>query len=299
MRLHSQYQLGSARGLVALVGHKRIFGRRRGQRQPVAERKFYGGKRLRRGLHAYSAPLDVQLFDVDFGYGKPRAERRALGDYAAVFGDDVMPGKHQVGDGLARARIGVNVRAVLSARHAAHELTAVFGFADGLVGRGKIDYNVRARTAKLDRRRHVRPHILANLATHDKIGVRAAFEYQLAHGRAQRLDGLHAVERGREIPFLVKLAVIGQLGFGNKPQKPAVGNRDGAVIQAPLVRDWRAEKSEHVLGRGGGNLANSGYAAVQKLASEQQIHSGVAAQAQLGKHDDFRALRRQLFHARD
>ena len=29
----------------------------------------------------------------------------------------------------ARARIGVNVRAVLSARHAAHEPTAVFGFA--------------------------------------------------------------------------------------------------------------------------------------------------------------------------
>ncbi len=294
-RLHRKYQFGAFFGLVAARNERELFYFSVEFGVAFAYLEINSYVSARRGFKSDAATLCVKPTEIDVGYGAPVPERHTLGKHRAVFGYYVMPRKHYVGRRLAFARIGIDVCRMQSARRAANKQSAVIGFSNHLVGRGKIGYHRRARARKLDGRRNVRPHILAYLAPDSQKIIVRTFEKHIAHRRAaQFVDVFHPVESGREIPLFIKLAVIGQFGLGNKSEHRAVAYTDRAVVQPSAKSYGRAHYSQHTARKLFGERVQCDDRVVEQFTRKEKIGGGISRNAQFGKHGDFDAASMQL-----
>ena len=237
------------------------------------------------GLHALAVQLGLSVI---------ARKGRSLGQNAAVLGNEVVPGKHHVGGAFAVPRRGVQVAAQQPGGLVCHQRAAVLGFAHGLVTGRKVCDDSSARQCVEGGGRQRAPQILAQLHTQHKAGHLAAAEQQRrTKGHLLPADShrLHLGAAGSELPFFVKLAVVGQVGLGHDAQQLPPAQYGGAVVQL-AVHQQRQAHQRHGIQRAG--LRKQPFQRIQcallQSALQKQIAAGVAGKAKLREY-------RQLYPA--
>ena len=237
------------------------------------------------GLHALAVQLGLSVI---------ARKGRSLRQNAAVLGNEVVPGKHHVGGAFTVPCRGVQVAAQQPGRLVCHQCAAVLGFAHGLVTGGKVCDDGSARQRMEGGGRQGAPQILAQLHTQHKAGHLAAAEQQRGtKGHLLPADGhrLHLGAAGSELPFFVKLAVVGQVGLGHDAQQLPPAQHGGAVVQL-AVHQQRQAHQRYGIQRAG--LRKQPLQRIQcallQGALQKQIAAGVAGKAKLREY-------RQLYPA--
>src|SRR5690606_25812288 len=90
-------------------------------------------------------------------------------------------------------------------------------------------------------------------------------------------------EAGGEPALLVELAVVGQVRFGHRAEQLAVGDRQRAVVDPPVVAQRRADQQHRAeaLARRD-DLADRGFRGVEERRLQVQVVDRVGRDAQLG-----------------
>ena len=102
-------------------------------------------------------------------------------------------------------------------------------------------------------------------------------------GQEDPLSARRAVS-AREMPFLVELAVGGQVGLRCDAAHGTALNDDGAVVEATAVPQGRADDDRREEAGGGrANGLDGGEDLVEQHVAEQQVVNGVAGQAEFGE----------------
>ena len=115
-----------------------------------------------------------------------------------------------------------------------------------------------------------------------------------AEGDARAVDVDVALAGGApagEVPLLVELAVVGQIGLGHDAaHRPALDD-EGAVVQATRHAHGRTDDDRRQeTGAGGADGLDGGEGLVQEHVTQHEVVDGVAGQAQLGEGDEAHAV---------
>ena len=198
-----------------------------------------------------------------------------------------MPGKHHVLGTFAVSRRGVQVAAQQPGGLVCHQCAAVFGLANGLIAGRKVCNNGGTGQCMEGGGRQGTPQIFADLYTQHKAGHLAAAEQQ---GSAKRhllsADRYHfhlGAARG-ELPLFVKLAVVGQVGLGYKPQQLPAAKYSSAVVQLAVHQHRQAYQHNGV--QGAAFLQQERQCVQRALLQrvlQKQIAAGIAGKAELRK----------------
>ena len=294
--LHFQDQLAPGGTALRVAGHKGrgvdAAGEHRFLRCKIKfHRDIALGAVLKAGV---AGALGFHALAVQLGLGVVARKGRRLGQNAAVLGDQVVPGKHHVGGAFAVPCRGVQVAAQQPGGLVCHQCAAVLGLAHGLVAGRKVCNDGSARQRVEGGRRQRAPQVLAQLHAQHKAGHLAAAEQKRgAKGHLLPADGhrLHLRAAGGELPFFVKLAVVGQVGLGHDAQQLPAAQHGGAVVQF-AVHQKRQAHQRHGIQRAG--LRKQPFQRIQctllQRALQKQIAAGVAGKAELRKY-------RQLYPA--
>ena len=96
---------------------------------------------------------------------------------------------------------------------------------------------------------------------------------------------------GGEVPLLVELAVVGQVGLRRDPEDLAAVEEDGAVVEAVAVAKGGAHDDERQqVGGGPGEVDEGRLDLAEQHVLQEQVVDGVAGEAQLGEERDRRPL---------
>ena len=91
---------------------------------------------------------------------------------------------------------------------------------------------------------------------------------------------------------LVKFAVIGKIGLGHDAEYFSVADGNGAVVEPVAVLYGSADEYERtVASRGAADVAQRAFDAFDERRLIEEVAAGIAAEGQLGKDYDLRALR--------
>ena len=213
-------------------------------------------------------------------------EQSALGAHAAVLGDEVMPGVHGVRGGLAPTRVGVHVSAAQPRGLHGDERAAVVRLGDGLVGRGRIAHDQRARERVARGGAVGHPQILAYLRRDGDAAARGT-EEQSGAERAVPFGQDDVLARiAREHTRLIELRVARHVRLGHDAQDAAAADEHRAAVQLAAREHGRAQDDQHVLVLGRrGYLRERGIRAFDQPVQQEQVARGVARHAQLGQHE--------------
>ena len=237
--------------------------------------------------HLGPAALIAQLLDVDLG-GMDTALKAAVLEHGAVFRDHLVGAEHHVGGGLAVAGAGVDVAAQELCGLHAHQMAAVAVLADDVVAGGQVADDGSAGRRQIHGGGDRGPHVLADLKAQDQLRQGDAGKHQLVaegHGLAAEGHGAVALRRGGELPLLVKLAVIGQVGLGDHAQNLSFLYNNRTVIQFVIFPHGHPHGCDDFQGPGSSqNSAQSLLGAPQQGLLVEQIAAGIAGQAQLRHH---------------
>ena len=159
-----------------------------------------------------------------------------------------MPGKYHIRRGFHAARIGVQISADNTGGLARDKLPSVIRLPDNFIACAEIDNNGGAcRRMRKGWRGHD-PKVLADFRTNRKLRYVSGTENQLCSERnalaKQRNDAVVS-RRRRKIAFLIKLPVIGKMGFRDHSENFPVTNGSGAVIKLSHVAQRSADKDKH------------------------------------------------------
>ena len=93
-----------------------------------------------------------------------------------------------------------------------------------------------------------------------------------------------------EIALFVELCIVGQVALGDEGEHLSARHRRRAVVQHARKAHGNADEHEHALALGRRrDVGERRKAAVQKHVLPEQVAAGVAADAQFGKDEQFRA----------
>ena len=102
---------------------------------------------------------------------------------------------------------------------------------------------------------------------------------------------LHGLWGGGEMPGLVELGVIGDIGFGRKPQQTPLVEHGGTVVQRPLPRHRDTHRAEDVQPGGIFQQGSKGaFSPGKEGAVLKQIPAGVGGEGQLWETHSAAAL---------
>ena len=187
--------------------------------------------RHREGVHP--PPLVGQLVHINFRNRQPRVET-VFRQNCAVFGNEVMPTKDQIGGGLSLPGVGHHIAADAPGGLLLHQLPAALGLPRHLVGSGEVQNEGRALLGQAAGGRVGGPQVLADFHADDQIGhiaiktllrphqgsLPAKLSYIVIHDAARRKP-----------PPLVELPVVGNVGLWNETKDDSLVYHSGAVIQ--------------------------------------------------------------------
>ena len=232
--------------------------------------------------------LGFHALAVQLGLGVVTRKGRGLCQNAAVLGNEVMPGKHHIGGAFAVPCRGVQVAAQQPGRLVCHQCAAVLRLAHGLVTGRKVCNDGCARQRVEGGGRQRAPQILTQLHAQHKAGHLAAAEQQrCAKGHLLPADShrLHLGAAGGELPFFVKLAVVGQVGLGHDAQQLPPAQHGGAVVQL-AVHQKRQAHQRHSIQRAalGQQQLQRIQCALLQSALQKQIAAGVAGKAKFREY---------------
>ena len=148
-------------------------------------------------------------------------EERALRQDRAVFADQVVPGKHEVGRRFALPRVGIEVPADQLSRLRFHQHAAVVALADCLVARRKVGQDRRPGRRMSDRRRLRHPEILTDFCCDHEFRKFPAAEQQILpkrHFLPGKSDPFYPIARRRKVPEFIKLAVVRDVALRHNAQ---------------------------------------------------------------------------------
>jgi len=244
-----------------------------------------------RSERVLASPLGGQQLHIEVGAGQAVAEQGRFGQLAAVFVNQVVPGKDQVCGRFAFARIGVQVCAEQACRLALHQQSPVGGLGQDLVaGRQVADHGSSGQGCGR-RGRLCDPQVLADLKSEPEIRQVTASKQQIGaerHLAAAERDrpGLLTGARGRrEMAQLVEFGVIRNVLLGDDPQDLAALKNDGAVVQGRPVRQGKPDGADDIRVRGlPDQVQQSPVRGLLESLAEEQVGTGIAGQAQLGKN---------------
>ena len=288
--LHLQNQLTPGGAALRVSGHKGggvdAAGEHRFFRCKV---KFHRNVALGAVLKAgVAGTLVFHALAVQLGLGVVTRKGRSLRQNTAVLGNQVVPGKHHIGGAFAVPCRGVQVAAQQPGRLVCHQCAAVLGFAHSLITGREVCNHGSARQRVEGGGRQRAPQILAQLHAKHKAGHLAAAEQQRrAKGHLLPADShrLHLGAAGGELPFFVKLAVVGQVGLGHNAQQLPPAQHGGAVIQLS-VHQQRQPHQRYGVQRAG--LRKQPFQRIQcallQSALQKQIAAGVAGKAKLREY---------------
>ena len=237
------------------------------------------------------APLVSQLLHVDLGEEQVVLEP-ALRQHGAVLRNHLVGAEHHVGGGLSLAGAGVQIAAQQLGGLHRRELAAVGVLADQVVAGGEVADDRRSGGGQRRRRRHRRPQILADLKAQRQLrNLLAAEELLCAEGHrlaAQTVDGEGGfLRRGGELPFFVKLAVIGQVRLGDHAQNVSLLDHRGAVIELAADPQGHSHRSNHLQIPGGLQHGGKGLLRTpQQRVLIEKIAAGIARQSQFRQNED-------------
>ena len=201
---------------------------------PHRQIEFHPGKRRSIPEHVHAPPVKDQAGQVDFGNSSDAGFKpAALRQENAVFRDEVVPGKHQIGGGFPFPGVSVYIGAQQPCGLGGHQLPAVITLTDALIAGGQVGDDGGSRGSQLLGGLDSRPHILADFHPQYEIGQAPAgkqlpgAQHSLLPGKGQRQ---RICRRGGELPRLIEFAVARQMGFGNQAQQAAPLTDGGAVV---------------------------------------------------------------------
>ena len=249
--------------------------------------------------------LKGQLFQVDLADGQPGV-KSLFGQDCSIFGDDVVPGKDQIGGGLPLAGVGVDIAAHQTARLPRRKSAAVGGLARQLIGGGQVQNQGGPRLDQTGGGGLRGPKVLADLHAHDQVRDTLAGEEPTGtHVHkliAAQLEGGLLIPSGGEPAALIKLAVVGDIHLGPQSQDFPFANHRRAVIQlvVPFAAHRQADSGEHVqLLRLLQNTLQGVLRPAQEGILQKQVAAGVARDAQLGQGQHLHALFCRFLHQSD
>ena len=246
-------------------------------------------------------PVDV---DVDERLAGAGGEALGLAEEVAPFVDHRLAVPRQVGGGLPFARGGVEVGGIAARRGGAGEQVPVLRAGDGDGGGRQVEQDGRAGQGGLGARRHRHPHVLADLGMDDQARHVVDVDEQVgAEGDAVEHFSVLALGEGRpeplvddaraggEVPLLVELAVVGQVGLRGDADDLAAVDQDRAVVEAVAMAKGGAHHDEgQQVGGASGELDERGLDLAQQHVLQEQVVDGVAGDAELGEERDRRPL---------
>ena len=235
-------------------------------------------------LIAQAEQVDLRADKVLFPKGQP------LDQLLAVLIDQTVAGEHHVLGGLITACVGIYIAAEQPGRGGGDQQLAVISLADQFVGGGEVGHHRSPRKAKPGGGRHRRPEVLADLHAQNKVRHLPAAEQQIpAEGNflSQQRDLRRSpvVRAGGKLPFLVKLAIVGQHRFGHQPQNPAALQNGRAVIQLAAQTQGQPHHQQAAFPCGVVPQCAQGLQrSVQQKVGIEQVPAGVARQVQLRQY---------------
>ena len=249
--LHFQDQL-TALGPAALV----VGDERRGV-YPAGELRLGEGKveidgqiPLSAGLEAGVArPLRLHPLAVQLRLSPAALEGRRLGEEGAVLGDEVVAGEDHVLGALAVAGRSVQVAAEQAGGLVRHQRPAVLGLADRLIAGRKVRNDGGTGQRVEGGGGQSAPQVFADLHAQNEAGHLAAAEEQ---GRTERhllpadCYRLYLSAARGELALFVELAVVGQVGLGDKAQQTPAAEDGGAVVQLATHQQRQAHEDHDI-----------------------------------------------------
>ena len=195
-------------------------------------------------------PLLPQPVEVDVGHRATRSLGEALGllEEVAALVDERLAVPGQVGGGLALPGRREQVRRAAAGAGAADQQPAVLGPGHGDRRPGQVGEHRRPGERRFGARRDGHPHVLADLDVEVQPGDIGGGEDQVgAEGCVDSTDpdrAAAAVVTGSEVPLLVELAVVGQVGLrADAEDRPAVD--DHGTVEHPSAVHERRPDHDH------------------------------------------------------
>ena len=197
--------------------------------------------------------------------------------------------------GLAGARARVDITADQARGLAGNKAAAIIGLADDGVGRREVADHRGAGLRVGDRGRLGNPKVLAELDGNAELGqLLAGKKLRSAEGNIELARNIHGHDVGgaaNEVASLVELVVGRKVTLGHDAQHSARGDGSRAVVELGVDADGQAHEQQRVQIRG--RLREVGEALLgggKKGVLPKEILAGVSREAQLGQHDDHRAV---------
>ena len=264
----------------------------------IESHRIEGPPGLAESVHP--APLVIEEFHVDFRTDDARFIPFGLGQQHAVFGDEVVSGKHQIGAALPRPRVGVQIGAQKLCRLAGHQHPPVIRLAHAFVAGGGIGDDRGPRHGQSHARGIRHPQILADFRSDGHFRHLSAPEQQISpkgHASAQKLHHAHLVRAGGKVAHFVIHAVIGQVPLGNNRQNFAALEIHGAIVQPSFKGQRRAHAGQQVhMGRIRPHFFQSLQRSLQQGPGQKQIGGRVSGNAQFRQHQQLGLFLLRLPH---
>ncbi len=255
--------------LVAPLERELAIGRQLGGEPHGAELRHLVGMapdRLAEAVLAHAVLRDPVEIDVRGDELRAVGEAVRLGEQRPVLVDEPVAVPGEIGGRFAEAGGAVEIRGEAARRLVRAELAPVAVLADDDVRRREVQQHGRARERRVRRRRDRRPQVLADLGVEGEERLVLELEHEARAERdvllAEEIDrGARRHVAGRELPQLVELAVVRQIGLRRHAEDaPAV--HDHRAVEEQAVDDERhADDRDHRdLARGGDDPPERGRA---------------------------------------
>ena len=233
---------------------------------------------------------DATEVDVGLDHRRVLLEARGLDELVTDLVDRGMAVPGEIGRRFARPRRRIGIGRDRPHRLAAAQQPPRLGLADGDVAGRQVHQQLGARERGVARRRDRHPHVLADLDMEGEIDA-GCLEEEIGaerHGLAQQLDLVaEHVGAGDEMPLLVELAIVRQVGLWHHAQHLAAMDDDGGVVEAARDPERRADDQDREeLARGLDDLGDRPLDLVQQRVLQQQVLDGIGGQAEFGEDHD-------------
>lgn len=295
VRLHGQQELGAPCALLGIVRHERVRRHRAAERGgPQRHGKRHGAHALPRGHKGrVAAALGRERQQVELRHEQARLGRegRVLGEDRAVFRDEVVRGKDGARRRFVRPGVGVDIAAEAARAGCAQQRAAVGGLA-GCLGRGRaVGDHGRPGETQPHRRRHRRPHVLAQLhAEAKRRHLRAGKHQPRAERHVLPADGHAAgaaVRRGGgEAALFREHVVVRQPRFRHDAEDAPAVQHGRAVIELAPGAQRHAEHDDGItVLRVGADVRERRFRRIEQQRGQKQVAARVARHAQLRQHE--------------
>jgi len=228
---------------------------------------------------------------VQLGCGGTVGERFGLAQQCTVFRNQIVGGKGHIGGAFTVPGVSIHITAQQAGALPSHQLPAVGSFAYRFIAGRKVCNHRCPGQRMATAGGHRGPKVLTDFHPKHKLRHLAAGKQQVG-AKQSALPGKGDFKRifwaRHKMAALVKLAVIGQVGFGYKAQQLPLANNRCTVVQLAVMAHRQANQRHHVqLFAGIENLNQPILGAAAQCFLQKQIAAGIAGQGKLRQAEQF------------